>query len=295
MRLAGVILPVTTPFDPKTGEVAPVSFRGNLRAWLGEGAHGFVIAGSTGEAPLLDASEVIQMVEWARDIVPPERLVIAGAGAESTRATIRTARAAAEVGADAVLVRAPAYYRGRMDAETLRLHFEAVADAIPIPLILYNVPQFVPVEITAGLFGELGAHPNVAGIKDSTGDLKVLGALLDAAPPDCHVLVGSGSNLYAALEMGAAGGIIALACLAPRQTVDVYEQFQAGELGPAGATQGRIAPVHTGIVKELGVPGVKYGLELVGYFGGDPRPPLRPLPERGRRAVKEALSRAGLI
>lgn len=295
MKLEGVILPVTTPFDSKTGEVAPVSFRGNLRAWLDAGAHGFVIAGSTGEAPLLDASEVIQMVEWARDIVPPERLVIAGAGAESTRATIRTARAAADAGADAVLVRAPSYYRGRMDAETLRLHFESVADAIPIPLILYHVPQFVPVEITPGLLGELGAHPNIAGIKDSTGDLKVLGALLDAAPQDCRVLVGSGSNLYAALEMGAAGGIIGVGCLAPHQAVDVYHQFQAGELGSAGGTQGRIAPVHTGIVRDLGVPGVKYALDLLGFVGGDPRPPLRPLAERGRRAVTEALSHAGLI
>lgn len=295
MNLAGVVLPVTTPFDKKTGEVAPVSFRDNLRAWLDAGAHGFVIAGSTGEAPLLDAAEVIQMVEWARDIVPPERLVIAGAGAESTRATIRTARGAAEAGADAVLVRAPAYYRGRMDAETLRLHFESVADAIPVPLILYNVPQFVPVEIAPGLLGELGAHPNIAGIKDSTGDLKVLGALLDAAPPDCRVLVGSGSNLYAALEMGAAGGIVGVGCLAPRQAVEVYERFQSGELGPAGGIQGRIAPVHTCIVKELGVAGVKYALDLLGYVGGDPRPPLRPLAERGRRAAKEALNRAGLI
>ncbi|MGD8698536.1 MAG: dihydrodipicolinate synthase family protein [Gemmatimonadales bacterium] len=295
MKLEGVILPVTTPFDGKTGEVVPVSFRSNLRAWLGEGAHGFVIAGSTGEAPLLDESEIIQMVEWARDIVPPERLVIAGAGAESTRATIRAARAASEAGADAVLVRSPAYYRGRMDAETVRLHFEAVADASPIPLILYNVPQFVPVEITPGLFGELGTHPNVAGIKDSTGDLKVLGALLDAAPQDCQVLVGSGSNLYAALEMGAAGGIVAVGCLAPRQAVDVYELFRAGELGPSGGVQGRIAPVHTKIVRDLGVPGVKYALDLAGYVGGDPRSPLRPLAERGRRAVKEELSRARLI
>jgi 4-hydroxy-2-oxoglutarate aldolase len=214
---------------------------------------------------------------------------------ESTRATIRAARAASEAGADAVLVRSPAYYRGRMDAETVRLHFEAVADASPIPLILYNVPQFVPVEITPGLFGELGTHPNVAGIKDSTGDLKVLGALLDAAPQDCQVLVGSGSNLYAALEMGAAGGIVAVGCLAPRQAVDVYELFRAGELGPSGGVQGRIAPVHTKIVRDLGVPGVKYALDLAGYVGGDPRSPLRPLAERGRRAVKEELSRARLI
>lgn len=291
MKLEGVLLPVTTPFDSSTGEVAPISFRDNLRAWLDEEVHGFVVAGSTGEAPLLDESEVIQLVEWARDIVPPERILIAGTGAESTRATVRVARAVAEAGADAVLVRSPAYYRAWMDAETVRRHFETVADSIPIPVILYNVPQFVPVEITPGLLAELGSHSNVCGIKDSTGDLKVLGALLDAAPAGCQVLVGAGSKLYAALEMGAAGGIVAVGCIAPRLTVRVYEQFRAGELGPAGAAQAKISSPHTNIVRDMGVAGVKCALDLLGYAGGDPRPPLRPLDEKSRRQVRAELAK----
>jgi 4-hydroxy-2-oxoglutarate aldolase len=295
LKLAGVILPVTTPFDEATGEVAPVSFRDNLRAWLRAGAHGFVIAGSTGEAPLLDEGEIVQMVEWARDIVPPEKILIAGTGAESTRATVRAASAVAEVGADAVLVRAPSYYRGRMDPETVRRHYETVADSIPIPVILYNVPQFVPVDITPGLLAELGAHPNVAGIKDSTGDLKILGALLDAAPEECQVMVGAGSKLYAALEMGAAGGIVAIGCLAPRLAVEVYEKFRADEAGQAGAAQGRISSPHTKIVRDLGVAGVKYALDLLGYVGGAPRAPLGPLDEKGRAQVRSELSRARLL
>jgi 4-hydroxy-2-oxoglutarate aldolase len=295
VQLAGVTLPVTTPFDPKSGDIAPVSFRDNLRAWLDAGVHGFVIAGSTGEAPLLDEAEIVQLVEWARDVVPPERTLVAGTGAEATRAVIRLSRAVAEAGADAVLVRPPAYYRSRMDADTVRRHYETVADAIPVPVILYNVPQFVPVEIIPGLLAELGGHSNVAGIKDSTGDLKNLGALLDAAPPDCSVLVGAGSRLYAALEMGAAGGIVAVGCLAPRQTVEVYDQFRAGAMGPAGAVQDRITPAHNRIVRELGVAGVKYGLDLLGFDGGAPRPPLRPLDEKSRRAVLKELKKAGLL
>lgn len=295
MKLEGVILPATTPFDDATGEVAPVSFRDNLRAWLRTGVHGFVIAGSTGEAPLLDEGEVVQMVEWARDIVPPEKILIAGTGAESTRAAVRAARAVAEVGADAVLVRAPCYYRSRMDPETVRRHYETVADSIPIPVILYNVPQFVPVDITPGLLGELGAHPNVAGIKDSTGDLKILGAHLDAAPEGCQVMVGAGSKLYAALEMGAAGGIVAVGCMAPQLAVEVYEKFRADEAGQAGAAQDRISSPHTKIVRDLGVPGVKYALDLVGYVGGAPRAPLRPLDEKGREQVRSELSRARLL
>jgi len=294
-RLEGVFLPVTTPFDSATGEIAPISFRDNLRAWLDTGVHGFVVAGSTGEAPLLDESELVQLVEWARDIVPAENTLIAGTGAESTRAAVRAARAVAEAGADAVLVRSPAYYRARMDADTVRRHFEDVADSVPIPVILYNVPQFVPVDITPGLFAELGSHPNVVGIKDSTGDLKIIGAMLDAAPADCQVLVGAGSKLYAALEMGAAGGIVAVGCIAPRVTVQVYEQFRAEELGPAGAAQSKISSPHTKIVRDMGVAGVKYALDLVGYAGGDPRLPLRPLNEKGQRQVREELKRAGLL
>ncbi len=295
MRLEGVILPVTTPFDEKTGEVAPVSFRENLRAWLRVGVQGFVVAGSTGEEPLLDEGEVVQMVEWARDIVPPEKILLAGTGAESTRATVRASRAVAEVGADAVLVRAPAYYRGRMDPETVRRHYETVADSITIPVVLYNVPQFVPIDITPGLLAELGEHRNVAGIKDSTGDLKVLGALLDAAPADCRVMVGAGSKLYAGLEMGAAGGIVAVGCLAPQLALDVYEKYQAGDAAAAGAAQDRISSPHTKIVRELGVAGVKYALDLLGYVGGLPRSPLRPLDEKGRAQVRSELSRARLL
>ncbi|UCC72750.1 MAG: dihydrodipicolinate synthase family protein [Gemmatimonadota bacterium] len=295
MRLEGVILPVTTPYDQATGEIAPIPFRRNLRAWLKAGVHGFVVAGSTGEAPLLDESEIVQLVEWARDIVPPERLVVAGTGAESTRAAVRAARAVAEVGADAVLVRPPCYYRGRMDPETVRRHYETVAEAIPVPLILYNVPQFVPVEITPGLLAELGTHPNVAGIKDSTGDLKILGALLDAAPEECRVLVGAGSKLYAALEMGGAGGIVAVGCIAPQLAVEVYEKFRAGAAAQAGAAQGRISSPHTKIVRDLGVAGVKYALDLVGFVGGLPRAPLRPLDERGRAQVRSELRRARLL
>jgi len=294
-RLEGVFLPVTTPFDSATGEIAPISFRDNLRAWLDTGVHGFVVAGSTGEAPLLDESELVQLVEWARDIVPAENTLIAGTGAESTRAAVRAARAVAEAGADAVLVRSPAYYRARMDADTVRRHFEDVADSVPIPVILYNVPQFVPVDITPGLFAELGSHPNVVGIKDSTGDLKIIGAMLDAAPADCQVLVGAGSKLYAALEMGATGGIVAVGCIAPRVTVQVYEQFRAEELGPAGAAQSKISSPHTKIVRDMGVAGVKYALDLVGYAGGDPRLPLRPLNEKGQRQVRDELKRAGLL
>jgi len=295
VTLDGILLPVTTPFDPASGAVAPVHFRDNLRAYLQTGVHGFVVAGSTGEAPLLDESEIVQLVEWARDIVPPELTLLAGTGAESTRATIRASKAVAKAGADAVLVRPPSYYRGRMDPDTVRLHYEAVADAVPLPVVLYNVPKFVPVELTAGLLAELGAHPNVVGIKDSSGDLKLLGAFLDAAPPGCAVLVGAGSHIYAALEMGAAGGIVAVGCFAPRLAAEVYVRFRAGEMGPAGAAQGKISGPNKTIVGQLGVPGIKHAVGLLGYYGGRPRSPLPPLSEHDEDRVRTLMQESGLL
>ena len=295
MNLAGVLLPVTTPLDAETGEPAAIPFRANLRAWTEAGVHGFVLAGSTGEAPLLEESEVAALAEWARDIVPQERLLIIGTGAESTRATIRMSVRAGEGGADAVLVRPPSYYRKLMDPETLRRHYLDVADASPIPVILYHVPALVPVEITAGLLSELAAHPNIVGVKDSTGDLKNLAAFLDAAPPDFRVMVGSGSKLYAGLEMGAAGGIVAVGCVAPELAVEVYVRFRAGAMAEAGAAQGRLSKLDALIVRELGVPGIKRALDLLGLAGGAPRPPLRPLDRGAAARVREALRAAGLL
>lgn len=295
MKWAGVLLPVTTPFDRVTGDPAAIPFRANLRAWLERGVHGFLLAGSTGEAPLLDEGEALNLAEWARDVVPPERTLLAGVGAESTRATIRLAKAVAAVGVDAVLVRPPTYYRKQMDDEALRAHFERVAESVPVPVLLYHVPVYVPTEITAGLLAELGDHPNIVGIKDSTGDLKNLAAFLDAVPEGFRVLVGSGSRLYAGLELGAAGGIVAVGCLAPGLAVEVYEKFRAGDMGAAGSAQGPLGALDGAIVKEHGVPGIKFALDLLGYVGGRPRPPLRPPSDPAKSAIRAALESAGLL
>ncbi|HEX5725033.1 MAG TPA: dihydrodipicolinate synthase family protein, partial [Longimicrobiaceae bacterium] len=197
MELAGVFAPATTPFDPVTGDADLVSLRANLRAWLRAPLAGVVLFGSTGEGVLLDEDEKVRLVEGTREVVDGGRLLLAGTGAESTRATVRATRAAAAAGADAVLVQPPAFYRPLLTAEALRDHFTAVADASPVPVILYQVPpRFSGIELHPGLVGELSRHPNVAGIKDSSGDLKTLGALADACRGECAVLAGSGAVLY---------------------------------------------------------------------------------------------------
>lgn len=251
-----------------------------------------MVAGSTGEAPLLDETEVVRLVELARE-VSDDRLVVAGTGAESTRATARLSVWAAEKGADGVLVRPPFYYREAMTSAVLRDHFLAVAEASPVPVILYNIPKYVPVPLTAELVAELLRHENVAGIKDSSGDMRTLGALAEACADRGELLVGAGTHLYAGLELGAAGGILAVGLLAPAEACRLHGAWSEGDRVRAGALQERIGPLHRAVVGRHGVPGVKRALGHLGLAGGAPRPPLRPLTGRAAEEVERALEAAG--
>lgn len=291
--LRGVLVPVTTAFDPVTGDLAPVPLRDHARACLAAGAHGIVVAGSTGEASLLDEREFRLTVEWLRDVVPSERLLVVGTGRESTRATMAACKVAGDHGADAVLVRAPAYYGSSLSAAALTSHFRRVADASPVPLLVYNMPKYTHVAIADRLLTALVDHPNVAGAKDSSGDLKNFAAYLEAAPQWAHFM-GNGGLLYAALELGAAGGILAIANPAPALACAVWEAWAAGDRAAAGAAQERLAPLNKLVVGELGVPGVKAAMDLVGGMGGPVRAPLTDLDARDRDRIAAALRTAGV-
>lgn len=296
MDLNGVLIPAATPFDPVTGDVDVVAMRANVRAWLETDVLGIVIAGSTGEAVFLDREERRSLVEAARDVVPPDRLLVAGTGAESTRTTLRLTREAASAGADAVLVMPPAFYKGAMTPETLRVHYREVADRSPVPVIVYQVPlRFSTLDLGTGLVAELSRHQNVVGIKDSRGDLELVGTLVEQCSGEFQVLVGNGALLYASLELGAVGGILGVANLAPAGCADLIRTFREGDAREAGRLQELVGPVHKEVVAGLGVPGVKAGLDLLGLHGGDPRLPLRPLPDADRVKVEAALERGGLL
>lgn len=294
MDLGGVLVPATTPFDPATGDVDLAALGENVSKWAEAGVHGFVIGGSTGEAVLLDEDE--RCAAW--DVVrrtAPGKLLVGGAGAESLRATVRLANKAAGLGCDAVLVQPPAFYKNAMTPDVLRDHYCAVADASEAPVIVYQVPtRLSTLDLPSGLVAELAKHENVVGIKDSRGKLETVSELLMRVEPGFQVIVGSGSLLYAALEMGAAGGILAVANLAPQECVRIYERFRAGDLLGAGTAQEIVGPLHDGIVGAMGVPGVKRGLDLLGYHGGAPRPPLRSLPEKRRGELAALLAKVGL-
>lgn len=295
MELSGIFLPATTPFDPVTGDADLVALRANLRRWMEAPVDGVVLFGSTGEGPLIDEDERTRLLAGARELVDGGRLLLAGTGAESTRATVRLSRQAAAAGADAVLVQPPAYFRPQMTPEALRDHYLAVADASPVPVVMYQVPpRFSGVELPPGLVGEVMRHPNVVGIKDSTGDLKSVAALVDACPRGCTVLAGSGAMLFGSMEVGAAGGILAVALLLPDECAGIFRAYHAGRLGEAGRLQERVAPLHRAVVADLGVPGMKAALELAGMHGGPPRAPLKALRTKERQAVAAALDAAGL-
>ena len=293
---SGILLPVTTPFDPVTGDVDVIAFHANLRHWFEHPISGVLVGGSTGEAVLLDEHERVTLLEAARDVVPEHALIIAGTGTESTRHTIRLTQQAADAGAEAVLVSPPAFFKGAMSHEILKRHYTAVADASPIPVLVYQVPlRLSTLEFPTRLVAELSGHPNIVGIKDSRGQLGSLVELVEACEDDFQVLVGSGALLYAALEIGAVGGIVAVGLMAPAEAAEISVAFREGRSGDAGRQQEQIAPVNNQIVGGMGAPGIKAALDMLGLRGGDPRPPLAPLPEDGIEQVRTILDAANLL
>jgi len=294
--ISGIFIPAVTPFLPGTGDIDLPAFQFNLRRWAESPIQGIVVAGTTGEAVLLDEAERLNLVAAGKDVLPPEVLLTVGTGLESTRATIRLSRNAAAAGAQAVLVQPPAYYKGAMTPEALRVHYLAVADASPVPVIVYQAPlRMSTLDFPTGLVAELSNHENIVGIKDSRGKLELMGDLVAQCKAGFQVLAGSGAALYPALEVGAVGGIVAVANLAPGASGELFQAFRGGRSSEAGRLQQQIGPLHNDIVGAIGVPGVKVALDLLGFRGGDPRPPIRPLGEKGREEVRGVLARAGLL
>lgn len=288
MNLNGILAPVVTPFRAD-GEVDEGGFARNVRAHLAAGLVGIVVAGSTGEAALLDDNERNGLVDTARHEVPPDRTLIVGTGAESTRAALARTMAAAERGADGVLVVAPHYYANSMTADALLAHYERIADASPVPVLLYTIPKYMHFALPADVVARLAKHENIVGMKDSSGDATLLTGYLASQSDTFRVLTGSGVFFADALAMGAHGGILAVSLFAPARSLDVWHASADGDADAVQRAQAALTPVAGQIVSTLGVAGVKAALDHVGLSGGNPRPPLRPLSPAAQAIV------AGLI
>ena len=287
----GVFAPLTTPFDSATGDIAPPQFRQNISRLLADGVSGIVVAGSTGEAPLLDADEQRRLVEAAREVLSDGAWLIAGTGAESTRQTIAATKAAATAGADAVLVRPPGYFSAGATPATLVTHFRAVADASPVPVLIYNIPKYTHLPLAPALLQQLVGHERIVGVKWLREGSVVAAFVMNRPDPEREaapkwiVLAGSASLLYAALELGCQGGVVGVACFAPRLCVTLVHEFERGNRGAAGHIQERVTPLDKEIVGKLGPAGVKAAMDAVGLYGGPTRPPLAPVTPADRERI----------
>jgi 4-hydroxy-2-oxoglutarate aldolase len=294
ISLSGVFPPIPTPFDP-AGDVDYEALAENLERWNRHDLTGYVVLGSNGEGVLLTAEEKVRVWAAAREAIPPDKLLIAGTGCESTRQTMRLTQQAAKAGADAALVVTPHYYGPKMTADSLVQHFQVVADASPIPILIYNVPKFTSVNMTAAAVARASGHPNIVGIKDTSGNITQLAETVRQTGSEFQVLAGSASFFFAGLAVGAVGGILALANIAPDMALDLYRLFKGGRWDEAAELQRRIIPINSAVTARFGIAGLKTALELLGYHGGPVRPPLLDLAEDERQTLREILIEGGIL
>jgi 4-hydroxy-2-oxoglutarate aldolase len=273
---AGIYTPIATPFRDD-GTVDERALAANVSRWMTTPLTGLVVLGSNGEAASLEDAEADRVVEIVRAGVPSSRPLIAGTGRESTRATIAATRRAAAAGADAALVRTPSFFKPQMTSDAFVRHFTEVADASPVPVLLYNVTLYTGVNLLPDAVERLAVHANIVGIKESGSDIGQIAEYVARTPDDFTVLAGSATTLVHALCAGCDGAILALASLAPAECVSMATLVRERRLDEATALQRRLMPLARSVGTTYGVPGLKAALELKGYAGGPPRPPLRPV------------------
>ncbi len=335
MLIEGIFAAVTTPFYPDE-RVYFKKLEANMAHYSRSLLAGMVVLGSTGEAVMLDDGESRDVMRAAAEATAAEKVLIAGVGRESVKATVELAEAAAGFGYDAALVRTPHYYAGQMSTPAVLNYFRSVADHSPLPVMLYNIPKCVPYQIPVEVVAELAQHENIIGIKDSSGEVERIraqmeatrnaprrtvtvtpifeavtgrmltrkaepagagtfvsaealagGAAVAAAPPETaiktrtkevgfQVHCGSASAVFASLEAGPSGAILAFAACAPQACQEIYQAWKDHDLRLAEEKQKRIAGANQRIVGGLGIPGLKYACDFNGYYGGRARAPLLP-------------------
>ncbi len=294
ISLAGIFPPIPTPFE-EGGEIALGALVANLERWNQHDLAGYVVLGSNGEAPYVTEEEKVLVWRTARQAIAPGRLMIAGTGCESTRQTISLTNRAAQAGADAALVVTPHYFGPKMTGDSLVRHYEAVADASPIPILIYNVPKFTGVNMDAASIARASQHPNIIGEKDTSGNITQLAETVRLAHPGFQVLAGSAGFVLAGLVVGAVGGILALANIAPERALDIYRLFREGSLAQAAELQRRMIPVNTAVTAAHGIAGLKAALDMLGYYGGPVRSPLLDLTEGERNTLRQLLVKGGIL
>lgn len=293
INLHGIFPPIATPFE--NGKIAFDKLEINIKKLSGTGIAGIVVLGSNGEYVYLSEKEKRDVIGAVVRAVPDNMPVIAGTACESAAETIRLTCDSAELGVRAALLTPPHYYGGKMTDEALTRFYTEVADNIPIPVLLYNVPKFTHLNLTAGLISRLSRHPNIVGVKDSSGNVNLLGQYLNNSEPNFNVLVGTAGVLFSGLTLGCVGGIVAMANVAPQACVKILESVNQGDVDKARRLQLKMLPVNNAVTLDFGISGLKAAMDMLDYFGGEPRSPLLPATEKEKKEIREILIHAGLL
>ena len=289
----GIFAALTTPFVK--GEISPEKLRENIRKYNAFDLAGYVVLGSTGESVYLSDDESEKLVEAVKETAAAGRKIIVGTARESTKITLEFTNRMAAFGIDAALIRTPSYFTPSMTHDVLKKHYLSIADKANAPVMIYNIPQYTGVSVDIPLMVALSHHLNIIGLKDSSGNLIFASELIAQVDPSFAILLGAGSILLSGLIMGASGGILRLASVAPAECAELYRLYQEGRIEDARKLQINLIPVNKAIVKTLGIAGLKYALDLLGYYGGEPRSPLLPLDESEKEEMKDILKKSRLM
>jgi 4-hydroxy-2-oxoglutarate aldolase len=290
MDLNGIFPALTTPYSAD-GSVSSAGVKLNISLYNKTAVAGYVALGSTGEAVMLDRVEADSVLSVVKEAAAPEKILIAGTGAESTAETIARTKRAAVFGYQIALVKTPYYYKPFYRPEVYIQHYRAVADASPIPILLYSVPMFTGITLETTEILALSEHPNILGIKDSSGSIQRIVELAATAPKVFQVLTGGAAVLFPALLVGARGAILALADSFPEKCSELHQLVRTGKHQEAKELQFLLAQASKHILSENGIAGLKYAMEIRGYHGGNPRLPLLPLREENKKTIESVVAK----
>ena len=289
LKLNGIFPAVPTPFDAE-GNLATDKLKENFNYWNQFDLKGYLMLGSNGEMVMLTHRERLEVLEAARTVIHGDKIMLAGTGCQSTRETIELTKEAARIGADAALVLNPFYYKNQMTRKALEEHYLSLADASPIPVLVYNMPASTGIDLDADMVVSLSGHQNIIGLKDSGGNLVKKGTVMDLVKSEFQVMAGSAGFLLPALSAGAVGGILALANIAPQQCINLYHAFCSGEKERYGNLQSKIMELNTAVTGQWGVPALKEAMDFIGMYGGPARKPLMPLSGEEREQLHALLT-----
>jgi 4-hydroxy-2-oxoglutarate aldolase len=289
--LEGVYVALTTPFAGD--EIAPDKLRENVRRLNRTAVAGYLVLGSTGESVSLTDAESLALVEAVLETASPEKRVLVGTARESTKLTVDFTAGLPARGVAAVLVRPPSYFKSKMTREALKAHYLAVADASRYPVLVYNMPQNTGISLDPRLVIDLASHPNIAGLKESSGSLGFLAEVVREVPERFQYFLGSGHVIYPGLAMGACGAILAVANAAPEMCAEIFRLFRAGKREESRRLQLDLVPLNKALTETFGIAGLKHAQDLRGFCGGPTRLPLLPVDEKGKADIAALLKKMG--